>query len=642
MFQKYGIRGFHEARNGNFFPGSYLVQNHSNLPVFYDVLLSSESGWSVIGNWTSNSTDPDKHLFMAKGTKSIRPENRLRVTTIIQDSFSYFENSNETDLSKLQGYAIDLLKELSRLEGFEYDLQLVKDGQYGIFDETSGQWTGMIGEVSRGEADIAVGPITVTAERAQTVDFLPYYLRLHLDFIIKTAFENNHKYNPYAFLNPFDVSFYGALLVSISVLSIILPGLSTLSPYGIRGSFFQSSKYDECKEADKAIAKAKNYFELSKHHRKIIKERHEAQWNMGINNALFLLWSALFCQSPEKVPQSVSGKIVTIAWYFASTVFVASYTANVVTSVSLYNHDHDNIDSVADLLLLPDVGYGTEKDSIIEAQLRDAQTSTARQIHRNLISGESHLHYFVANESAGIEAVKQGRYAFIYDSIILDLYAVESGCKLKTVPLGFGFIDYAVVVRKVFPMYEALTNDIRKLKQNGFLEALWFKYFTKLGDCDNVHNDMFRGQARSLTYIDLAGVFHLVAAGIFTGCTVLGIEWIVAAFRDVNSSHPIKPATMREALKIRRSRLYSYIHLNWLPVDWTLQKWKKSLPSSETSVDTLEGCVSCSESAEKLAIEGILNTEPSASKILPSETAPNSYLFDKLKEQSSITKHVHF
>ena len=588
MFQKYGIRGFHEARNGNFFPGSYLVQKHSNLPVFYDVLLSSESGWSVIGNWTSNSTDPDKHLFMAKGTKSIRPENRLRVTTIIQDSFSYFENSNETDLSKLQGYAIDLLKELSRLEGFEYDLQLVKDGQYGIFDETSGQWTGMIGEVSRGEADMAVGPITATTERAKVVDFLPYYLRLHIGFIVKAAFENNHKYNPYAFLNPFDVSFYGALLISISILSIILPALSTISPYGIRGSFFQSSKYDESKEADKDIAKAKNYFELSKCHRKIIRERQEAQWNMGINNALFFLWSALFCQSPERVPQSVSGKIVTIAWYFASTVFVASYTANVVTSVSLHARKSDKIDSVADLLLRADVGYGTAKNTLTEAQLRDAQTSIAKQMYRNLISGESNLHFFVANESAGIEAVKQGRYAFIYDSVVLDLYAVESGCKLKTVPLGFGSVDYAVVVRKVFPMYEALANQIRKLKRNGFLEALWLKHFAKLEGCNNVRDELFYDQARPLTYIDLAGVFYLVIAGIVLGSIILVMEWLIAAFHDVNSSHPIKPATMREALKVRGRRLYKYMHLNWLPVEWTLQKWKKTLQSSERTVDTLE------------------------------------------------------
>ena len=592
MFQKYGTRSFHETRNGNFLSGTLSAQNHSNLPVFYDVLLSSESGWSVIGNWTSNSTDPDKHLFMAKGTKSIRPENRLRVTTVMESPFSYFENSNETDPSKLQGYAIDFLEELCRLEGLEYDLQLVKDGQYGIFNETSGQWTGMIGEVSRGEADIAVAPITVTAERAQAVDFLPYYLRLQLDFIVKAAFESNYKYNPYAFFNPFDVSFYGALLVTILGLSIILPALSTLSPYGIRGSFFQSSKYDECKEADKAIAKAKNYSELSKRHRKIIKERHEAQWNMGINNAMYFLWSALFCQSPERVPQSVSGKIVTIAWYFASTIIVASYTANFVTSVSLYARNLNKIDSVADLLLRPDVGYGTEKDSIIEVLLRDTQTSTARQMYRNLISGKSHLHYFVPSQTAGIEAVKQGRYAFIYDSIVLDLHAVESECKLKTVPLGFGFIDYAVVVRKVFPMYEALANHTRKLKENGFLEALWLKYLARLEYCDNVHKEIYYDKSRSLTYIDFAGVFNLVAAGIFTGCIVLVMEWLVAAFHDVSSSRPNKPATMGEALKIRKTRLCNYIHLNWLPVDWILQKWKTPQPSSEKFANTLQRDVS--------------------------------------------------
>jgi len=158
---------FAGGRNSDSFLVPFFHHRHSNVPVIYDVLQSSDSTWSVIGQWALNASNDDGQLQMSNGTKAIRPANRLRVTTILARPFAYFDNKSETDPSKLNGYAIDLLKELSRLDGFEYELHFVKDGQYGGIDETTSQWNGMIGEVQRGEADLALAPITLTSERAQ-------------------------------------------------------------------------------------------------------------------------------------------------------------------------------------------------------------------------------------------------------------------------------------------------------------------------------------------------------------------------------------------------------------------------------------------------------------------------------------------
>lgn len=56
--------------------------------------------------------------------------------------------------SELEGFCIDLLSQLSKMIGFSYTLQLVKDGRYGSVD-ASGTWTGMIGELVRG---VSLGP----------------------------------------------------------------------------------------------------------------------------------------------------------------------------------------------------------------------------------------------------------------------------------------------------------------------------------------------------------------------------------------------------------------------------------------------------------------------------------------------------
>lgn len=52
--------------------------------------------------------------------------------------------------SRLEGFCIDLLAELSRDLGFTYTIHLVKDRNYGNDIYGNGTWNGMIGEILRG------------------------------------------------------------------------------------------------------------------------------------------------------------------------------------------------------------------------------------------------------------------------------------------------------------------------------------------------------------------------------------------------------------------------------------------------------------------------------------------------------------
>lgn len=48
---------------------------------------------------------------------------------------------------RFEGYCVDLLRELSGILGFRYEIRLVEDGKYGAFEESTGQWNGMIREL---------------------------------------------------------------------------------------------------------------------------------------------------------------------------------------------------------------------------------------------------------------------------------------------------------------------------------------------------------------------------------------------------------------------------------------------------------------------------------------------------------------
>lgn len=83
------------------------------------------------------------------------------------------------------GIMIDILFKLLEIEQFSFDLYLVKDGKYGSLDPDTKQMNGMIGNVYRGFADLALAVITITEERSHYVGFTTPYIGTSLKFLVK-------------------------------------------------------------------------------------------------------------------------------------------------------------------------------------------------------------------------------------------------------------------------------------------------------------------------------------------------------------------------------------------------------------------------------------------------------------------------
>uniref|UniRef100_A0A1I8B852 Lig_chan-Glu_bd domain-containing protein n=1 Tax=Meloidogyne hapla TaxID=6305 RepID=A0A1I8B852_MELHA len=89
----------------------------------------------------------------------------------------------------VEGYCIDMLKMLKLALNFTFDLYLVGDGKFGSIDE-NGNWDGLIGELVVGRAEIAIGPISILAERENDIDFtVPFYDLVGLSILIKRSEE---------------------------------------------------------------------------------------------------------------------------------------------------------------------------------------------------------------------------------------------------------------------------------------------------------------------------------------------------------------------------------------------------------------------------------------------------------------------
>ncbi|XP_051470071.1 glutamate receptor ionotropic, kainate 2 isoform X2 [Apus apus] len=116
-----------------------------------DVISLKEEGLEKVGTW-----DPLSGLNMTENHKG-KPANitdslsnrSLIVTTILEEPYVMFKKSDKPlyGNDRFEGYCIDLLRELSTILGFSYEIRLVEDGKYGAQEDASGQWNGMVREL---------------------------------------------------------------------------------------------------------------------------------------------------------------------------------------------------------------------------------------------------------------------------------------------------------------------------------------------------------------------------------------------------------------------------------------------------------------------------------------------------------------
>lgn len=93
--------------------------------------------------------------------------------------------SVRTDYKKCcYGYCIDLLEKLAEDMGFTFDLYIVGDGKYGGFK--NGRWTGLVGDLLSGAAQLAVTSFSINSARSQVIDFTSPFFSTSLGILVSS------------------------------------------------------------------------------------------------------------------------------------------------------------------------------------------------------------------------------------------------------------------------------------------------------------------------------------------------------------------------------------------------------------------------------------------------------------------------
>ena len=386
--------------------------------------------------------------------------------------------------ARFEGYAIDLIDELSLLLNFKYEIRLCKDGKYGA-EEPGGSWNGMIGELLREEADLAIVDLTITRKRERVVDFTLPFMTTGVSILFLKPSKAESSF--FGFLAPFTNTVWFYLLLASSLISILLFICGRLSPYEWDNPY-------PCKE-DQPI---------------LINE-------CSVKNSFWFTVGSLMQQGSDFAPKAMSTRIIGIVWYFFTLIIVASYTANLAAFLTVEVVTYPFKDYV-DLAKQEEIGYGCGVSGSTRVSFRDSTDLYLKKISDFM---EANPHMFVNNNEEGKDRVLRGNYAFFMEAAAIE-YAVERMCNFTQIG---GLLDnkgYGIATRKDSPIRHALSRGILKLQEKGKLHILyerWWKQKRGGGACQAAGG----GGASAMTIANVGGVFVvLVAGGLFSVLMAVG------------------------------------------------------------------------------------------------------------------------
>ena len=136
-------------------------------------------------------------------------------------------------VSCCQGLSIMLLERLARDLKFEFQLYVTADQQFGhaVVDADGREhWTGLVGDLLNGSAQMAVAAFSVTRSRSRVVDFTAPYFYAGFSIVVS---EEERRPPIYAFMEPFDGWVWISIVVSATVVAVALSLLEWNSPFGL-------------------------------------------------------------------------------------------------------------------------------------------------------------------------------------------------------------------------------------------------------------------------------------------------------------------------------------------------------------------------------------------------------------------------
>ncbi|XP_024122285.1 glutamate receptor ionotropic, kainate 1 isoform X2 [Oryzias melastigma] len=446
--------------------------------------------WNSYKGMTLIETNRDKNSNVTDSLAN----RTLIVTTILENPYVMVRKSDKELVGndRYEGYCMDLLKELSNILGFTYEVRLVGDGKYGAQND-KGEWNGMVRELIEHVADLAVAPLTITYVREKVIDFSKPFMTLGISILYRKP--NGTNPGVFSFLNPLSPDIWMYVLLACTGVSCVLFVIARFTPY-------EWYNPHPCNPSSTLV-----------------------QNNFTLLNSFWFGIGALMRQGSELMPKALSTRIVGGIWWFFTLIIISSYTANLAAFLTVERMDAP-IDSADDLAKQSRIEYGAVRDGSTMTFFKKSKISTYEKMWAFMSSRKNTA--LVKNNKEGITRVLTTDYAMLMESTSIE-YISQRNCNLTQIG---GLIDskgYGVGTPIGSPYRDKVTIAILQLQEEGKLHMMKEKWWRGNG-CPEEDNK----EASALGVENIGGIFIVLAAGLVLSVFVAIGEFIYKARRNAD------------------------------------------------------------------------------------------------------------
>ncbi|XP_076361370.1 ionotropic receptor 25a-like [Tachypleus tridentatus] len=465
-----------------------------------DILILNSTFQEKVASWSSTGGLKASNRKMRNAFRK-----KIRVGIIEDPPFIIKTEEGYT------GFCIEILKELQRLLDFDYELVIPEDGYYGII-EVDGRWNGLVGQLARAETDMILAALSMTAERAEVIDFVtPYFDQTGIGILGRKPEKQKSLFKFMEVLKP---EVWWGVLGGIVATGLCLWILDRYSPYSNRNN--RQSYSQSCRE-------------------------------FNLKESFWFVLTSFTPQGGGEVPKSLSGRVLVAGYWLFVVLILATFTANLAALLTV-ERMQSYVRSLEEMAQRVDFNF-----TVIES-------SSSKQYFINMAEAEEELYHAwknitlnsgrengkfrvwdypikeqyknilkiiersqpVSKVQEGVQRVKKntnGHFALLTDSPKVR-YLVNEDCDLTMIGEPFAEHPYGIAVTKGSTLLEELNEKVMQLQRQRFFEDRISKYWnsTKRRICDALDN------SDSLTVYDLGGVFIITLVGLVIALLALSLE----------------------------------------------------------------------------------------------------------------------
>ena len=406
----------------------------------------------------------------------------LRVSTMHDPPFITIDRQkNGTD--KYGGYLYDVWLLIAEHLGLRFKMQSPRDGGYGILNK-NGTWSGMVGELVHGRADVALSMLSIRKDRKAVVDFIdvvPVWESSY-NFYVHQGSSGTTHLSVEAFwllLKPLQGNVWWTLLSFMIMLSVVLR--VTLR--------FNHQRAES---------------------RRVVEE-------MGWGSCLMHCFMSLVGQGWTRTPNSLAARIITISIWLLTRFILISYAGELISHLTIREVDKP-INSLQEFFERPDWKFAIKPGHVTLGDWKVSDDPYERELYRRSQTKEGFISLGTTDETMQ-RALQPNVMSYISRRQRVFSIGLE-GCHLVPLQEQPAATDrhFIALARGQKKLHEVISRQVLQMKEFGLLSRLQAQWLVS-GDFCSPARDVSGNTAG-----ELMSLLMMPPIAVIASLGILGIE----------------------------------------------------------------------------------------------------------------------